>query len=212
MVAAPGSPALGAPPPRPRQAKLQRGDSRDRVRWRHQLGPCRTSSWSRPVSPFASLQHGFARERRKPASSRMPIPSGSPKVSHPKACRRSRAASTSQSTRESSRCLRSGVASPAASTICQPFSRSTGASRPRRCSAACWGIPAGRTGRRSARSRRGRPRPSVPGRLAWSAHPSRGHPSCRDGRPLASTVATLAHGVQPGRPSQVPEGDSRDCR
>jgi hypothetical protein len=26
--------------------------SRDRVRWRYQLGQCRTSSWSSPVSPF----------------------------------------------------------------------------------------------------------------------------------------------------------------
>jgi hypothetical protein len=29
----------------------QAGASRDRVRWRHQLGQCRTSSWSSPVSP-----------------------------------------------------------------------------------------------------------------------------------------------------------------
>jgi len=42
------------------------------------------------------------------------------------------------------------------------------------------GIPAERTGRRSARGRR-----------AWSSPSSKGHPSCRDGRPLASTVAVL---------------------
>ncbi len=55
------------------------------------------------------------------------------------------------------------------------------------------GIPAGRTGRRSARGRQRTPRPSAPGHRVWSPStiPSKGYPSCRSGRPVTSTVAVL---------------------
>jgi hypothetical protein len=164
-------PALGTPPPRPRQAPARGQRQRHRQQPAHLghpwpgpkgpplLAPPRPGLGSRPArqgpagtgcdggtsSASAGPPPGPARsplpatERRKPLSSRMPIPSGSPKVSHPKARRRSRAASTSPSTRESSRCRRSGVTSPIASATCQPFSRSTGARPP------AGGIPAGRT-------------------------------------------------------------------
>jgi hypothetical protein len=71
------------------------------------------------------------------------------------------------------------------------------------------GLPLAHRLATGARGRRGRPRPSAPGRLAWSPHPSRRHPSGQDGRSLASMAVVLAappgerpshpHWAQPGR-------------
>src|SRR5579875_3079891 len=63
---------------------------------------------------------------RKPVPSRTPIPSGSPKGSCTKAWRRSGAASTSQLTRSSRRCLRPWAASPTASATRQRLLRASG--------------------------------------------------------------------------------------
>jgi len=90
---------------------------------------------------------------RNPVSSRTPIPSGSPKVSHPKACRRSRAASTSQSTRSAAAaCGLRWHPPPPRPPANRSCARPGGASP-----AGTWppahGIPAERTGRRSARGK-----------------------------------------------------------
>jgi len=127
--------------------------------------PCRSPAAARPPRPPASsgVPHRDA-SRWGPQEAGLAqdaVPSGSPKASHPKDCRRSRAASTSQSTDRPAAAGGQGwhppPPRPSASRSC---------ARPGRAGpAGTWPparrIPTGRTGRRSAR----KPRLSAPGRL-----------------------------------------------
>jgi hypothetical protein len=106
-----------------------------------------------------------------------PTPSGSPKVLHPKACRRSQAASTSRRLERAAAACGPGWHPPSPRPPASRSCAQTGATGPCRDLAIC-----SRDSRRAKSAkragRRGRLRPSAPGHRGWSSstNPSKGCP------------------------------------